>query len=292
MNYLVKQSWQCVLLKDVKGASKGTVPVLGTKHRNRPLACSVSAGGRMDIKESHIPYNGGTLWSCESGPKDALPILLCGGGPGCCDYLEPVANMIDNEYRVIRFEQRGCGRSTADNRYDLYTAVEDIERIRKHYGIERWVAGGHSWGANLALVYALTYPGRVIALLYIAGTGIHDNRHWIEEFYRNVDEIGEQLPDFAFPLNVEVNDEGNRTLREFGRRPDFYRSVSDLNVPALFVMAEKDIRPNWPAEQLANLMPNAKIVIIKDAAHYIWFDKADKLSSVLSGFLYEQSQHA
>ena len=237
------------------------------------------------MKESMIPYDGGTLWSCESGPDNALPVILCNGGPGCCDNLAPVAKMIDDKQRVIRFEQRGCGRSSADGKYDLATTVDDIERVRQHYGIEQWVAGGHSWGANLALVYSMTYPERVKALIYIAGTGVQDNRHWHEEFHRNVDEIGERLPEMEYPFNVEVNDEGNRTLREFGRRPDFYRRVSELNMPALFVVAQNDIRPNWPAEQLANLMPNATIVVVKEAAHYIWFDNYSGLSDILKEFL-------
>lgn len=90
----------------------------------------------MNQTETYIAYNGGALWSCESGPGNAPPILLCSGGPGCCDYLKPVADMLDNDHRVIRFEQRGCGRSTADGQYALATAVEDMERIRRHYGID------------------------------------------------------------------------------------------------------------------------------------------------------------
>ena len=239
----------------------------------------------MYQKESYVSYDGGVLWSCESGSSNALPVFLCSGGPGCCDYLESVAKMIDNDHRVIRFEQRGCGRSTADGLYDLTTAVDDIERIRLHYGIDQWVVGGHSWGANLALVYSMIYPKRVKALLYIAGPGVHENRSWLEAFHRNVDEIGEQLPEMEFPFNVEVNDEGNRTMREFGRRPDFYSRISKLAMPALFIIAENDIRPNWPAEQFANLMLNARIEVIKGASHYIWFDKAEEFGVALSDFL-------
>ena len=43
-----------------------------------------------------MKYDGGSLWTCESGPDDVPAVLLCSGGPGCCDYLEPVAKMIDN----------------------------------------------------------------------------------------------------------------------------------------------------------------------------------------------------
>ena len=243
----------------------------------------------MDQKDKFIPYDRGNLWTCESGSEkpNLIPILLCSGGPGCCDYLKPVANMLDDEYRVIRFEQRGCGRSTADGQYDLLTAIEDIERVRRFYHIEKWIVGGHSWGANLALVYTMTYPERVQALLYITGTGIHDNRHWSEEFHRNVDEKGEQLPEMDYPFNPEVNDEGNRTLREYGRRTDFYSRISKLSIPALFIIAENDIRPSWPAEQLANLIPNARCIMVKDAAHYLWLDNAEGFRLALSEYLAE-----
>lgn len=232
-----------------------------------------------------IPYDGGALWTCVSGSASAFPILMCCGGPGCCDYLKPVADMLDDEYRVIRFEQRGCGRSTPDGQYDLATAVEDIERLRQSYGIERWVVGGHSWGANLALVYAMIHPERVQALLYIAGNGIHDDRHWSKEFHRNLNERGERAPEMAYPCNEEVNAAGNRTLRELGRAADFYLRVSRMNTSALFVMAENDVRPSWPVEQLASLMPNARRVKIKDASHYIWLDNAAGLKEVLSEYL-------
>ena len=253
---------------------------------------TTAEGEELHQTETYIPYGGGALWSCESGPKDAAPLLLLSGGPGCCDYLGPVAQLLDQAYRVIRFEQRGCGRSPADGQYDLTTAVEDIERVRRHYGVERWIAGGHSWGANLALVYAMTYPERVQALVYIAGTGIHDNRHWSEEFQRNRSERGERLPEFAYPFNEEVNDEGNRTTWAFGRATDFYWRVSKLNMPALFVIAEDDIRASWPMEQLANLMPNARQVTIRGASHYIWLDNAAKLSAELHNFLREVIQRS
>ena len=239
----------------------------------------------MDQAECMIPYDGGALWSCASGRSDAYPLLLCSGGPGCCDYLKPVADMLDDKFRVIRFEQRGCGRSTADGKYDLATTVEDLERVRQYYGIERWIVGGHSWGANLALVYALTYPDKVQALLYIAGPGIHDNRNWSEEFHRSVDEKGEQLPEMDYPFNPEVNDEGNRTVREFGRRSDFYSRISKLNIPTLFIIAENDIRPSWPTEQFANLMPNATSFTVKNASHYLWLDNPSGLQSVLTEYL-------
>ena len=225
------------------------------------------------------------IWTSISGMDNDKYVILCNGGPGCCDYLEPVSGMIDDGYNVIRFEQRGCGRSDKDGNYDLHTAVSDLEAIRKYYGIDSWVVGGHSWGANLALVYAMIHPVFVQAILYIAGSGIHDNRHWSEEYHRRRDETGEVLPEMEFPFNQEVNADGNRTLREFGREPDFYLRVAKLTMPSLFVVAENDIRPSWPVEQLCALMANSKMVNINGAAHYIWLTHYDEMKKMLRGYL-------
>ena len=72
------------------------------------------------------------------------------------------------EYRIILFDQRGCGRSTphasieANTTWDL---VADMERLREHLGIERWQLLGGSWGSTLALAYAEKHPERVADMI-------------------------------------------------------------------------------------------------------------------------------
>ena len=56
--------------------------------------------------KSYVHFGGGDLWTCTSGAETALPVLFCNGGPGCCYYLEPVAETLDS-YRVIRFGLSG-----------------------------------------------------------------------------------------------------------------------------------------------------------------------------------------
>jgi proline iminopeptidase len=58
-------------------------------------------------------------------------VVLVSGGPGCCDYLEPVASLIDNIVNTIRFDARGCGRSSLTPPYDVQTAIADIDELRK-----------------------------------------------------------------------------------------------------------------------------------------------------------------
>jgi pimeloyl-ACP methyl ester carboxylesterase len=68
-------------------------------------------------------------------------VLLFNGVPGCDDYLGPVAAMMTGACQVIRFEPRGCARSTWDGNYDPLTTLGDAEAIRAAHGIERWMAG-------------------------------------------------------------------------------------------------------------------------------------------------------
>jgi proline iminopeptidase len=62
----------------------------------------------MADSEKFVVSNGVRLWTVQTG--HGFPVMLCNGGAGCCDYLEPVAQMLEDVGSVIRFEQRGCGR--------------------------------------------------------------------------------------------------------------------------------------------------------------------------------------
>lgn len=108
------------------------------------------------------------LYIEECGRPDGIPALFLHGGPGsgCEPYHR---RFFDPErYRVVLFDQRGCGRSTPHAELDgndTWALVADIERIRAQLGIECWLVFGGSWGSTLALAYAQTYPERVLALV-------------------------------------------------------------------------------------------------------------------------------
>jgi proline iminopeptidase len=108
------------------------------------------------------------LYVEEGGQPDGLPALFLHGGPGSgCEpyhrrFFDP------RRYRLILFDQRGCGRSIPHAELggnDTWALVGDIERIRTHLGIERWLVFGGSWGSTLALAYAETHPERVAGLV-------------------------------------------------------------------------------------------------------------------------------
>jgi proline iminopeptidase len=116
----------------------------------------------LDVGDGH------RLYVEQCGRTDGVPVLILHGGPGggCSPsmrrYFDPQI------YRIVLFDQRGCGRSRPHASVDHNTTwhlVADIERIRDTLGVERFVLFGGSWGATLALVYAISHPGRVSHLI-------------------------------------------------------------------------------------------------------------------------------
>lgn len=118
--------------------------------------------GHLQVSAVHRVY-----WE-ESGNPKGKPVLFVHGGPG--GGTEPRHRQFfdPEQYRIILFDQRGCGKSTphaslVDN--TTWHLVDDIERLREHLGIERWQLFGGSWGSTLALAYAQKLPERVSELV-------------------------------------------------------------------------------------------------------------------------------
>jgi len=133
----------------------------------------------LAVEEPHV------LYLDESGNADGLPVVFLHGGPGAgCDassrrWFDP------NRYRIICFDQRGCGRSTPHAELEhnsTWHLVADLERIREYLGIEQWVVFGGSWGSTLALAYAQTHPERVSGLI-LRGIFLC-RKHEIDWFYQ------------------------------------------------------------------------------------------------------------
>jgi proline iminopeptidase len=235
------------------------------------------------VRERLVPVNGAHVWVSAQGA--GVPFILCNGGPGCCDYLAPVAAMVEDCSRVYRWEQRGCGRSSLTPPYDLETCIADLEALRETLGHDSWIVGGHSWGADLALAYALANPQRTRALVCLSGGRVHNDREWHEAYRRGRDEGREVEPEYAYPPNLDVNREVMRSWRAFIKQPRLLRSIADLDMPMLAVYGSDDIRPSWPVEQVAALMPNGRFEMIEGAGHVLWLTHADDVRSRLRAFL-------
>jgi proline iminopeptidase len=120
------------------------------------------ATGMLPVDSHHTLY-----WEQAGNPR-GIPVVFLHGGPGAGATATHRRFFDPNAYRIIIFDQRGAGRSTPLGELrDNTTAhlVADIETLRRHLGIERWVAFGGSWGSTLALAYAETHPERCRALI-------------------------------------------------------------------------------------------------------------------------------
>jgi proline iminopeptidase len=167
----------------------------------------------------------------------------------------------------------------------LEACLSDLDGLRQALGHDRWIIGGHSWGADLALAYALTYPEHTRAVLHLSGTGVHDDRQWHAAYERGRDAGGELLPDFAYPVNRDVNRDVMASWRAFIKQPALLRRLANLDVPLLAVYGSEDIRPRWFVEQVVRLLPNARFEMIEGAQHCQWLTHPEELQVLLRAFL-------
>jgi proline iminopeptidase len=122
------------------------------------------------------PYNAGMLeldglhsmyWE-ECGNRKGVPVVFLHGGPGAGSAPAHRRFFDPAHYRIVIFDQRGAGRSRPLGEIMANTTpllVEDIERLRRHLGIERWIVFGGSWGSTLAIAYAIAHRERCIGLV-------------------------------------------------------------------------------------------------------------------------------
>lgn len=119
------------------------------------------ASGMLERAGGHAIY-----WE-DAGDPALLPVILCHGGPGGAASPTRRRFYDPDRFRVVLFDQRGCGKSTptgllADN--SLQATIADMEAIREMLGIERWVVAGGSWGSVVAIAYAQAHPERCLGL--------------------------------------------------------------------------------------------------------------------------------
>jgi len=148
-------------------------------------------------RTGYLKVTGGhRLYFEESGNPEGKPAIFLHGGPG--GGTEPRMRRFFNprKYRIVLFDQRGCGRSRphaslSDN--TTWHLVADIEALRVHLGVDRWLVFGGSWGSTLALAYAEKYPRRVSELV-LRGIFLL-RRSEIDWFYQNPEGAASIYPD-------------------------------------------------------------------------------------------------
>ena len=171
----------------------------------RPNAKKALTKSRLKELYPHLsPYRTGflrvsklhELYFEESGNPQGVPAVFLHGGPGGGTEAKMRRFFDPRRYRIVLFDQRGSGKSRphaslVDN--TTWDLVADMERLREHLSIERWLVFGGSWGSTLALAYAQTHPERVTHLVL---RGIFLLRRWeLEWFYQNPGGAAALYPD-------------------------------------------------------------------------------------------------
>lgn len=218
---------------------------------------------RLAVEPPHV------LHVEESGNPDGIPALFLHGGPGAGCRPAQRQTFDPSRFRIILFDQRGCGRSEPSAELAGNTTqalVADIEAIRAHLGVERWLVTGGSWGSFLALAYAIAHPGACLGLrLHGVLLGSPDAvRFWFHGIGRF---FPEAFADFA--AHVPEPERGD-LLAAYHRRlidPDPAIHLPAARALRGFSARTQTLRPS-PAHIAALTEPRAALEISRLFAHY------------------------
>lgn len=200
---------------------------------------------RFKVSEIHELY----VERC--GNPNGKPVVFLHGGPG--GGLDPLyRQFFDPEfYHIILFDQRGCGQSTpfAELRENTtWDLVSDIEKIRTHLGLQKWLVFGGSWGSTLALSYAVTHPEKVTGLI-LRGIFLcsHEELQW---FYQ--EGASWIFPDFweKYKNHIPIEERGNYIKA-------YYNRLTSENEDTRLLAAQ--IWSTWEAAT-SKLIPNTKFI--------------------------------
>jgi proline iminopeptidase len=232
--------------------------------------------GMLDAGDGNLVY-----WETCGNP-DGKPALIVHGGPG--SGCRPGQGRIfsPDQYRIILFDQRGCGRSTplaSDPATDLRVnttqhLVADMEQLRQYLGIDRWLLFGYSWGSTLSLAYAQAHPQHVSEIVLAPATTTSQSE--IEWLYRGAGRF--------YPEAWEQFLAGVPGTARDGDIVGAYARLMDHPDPAVRAKAAddwsawEDTLLSWETDgkPYAGRSPERQLALVRICAHYFshgaWFD--------------------
>ncbi|HEY1594473.1 MAG TPA: alpha/beta fold hydrolase [Thermoleophilaceae bacterium] len=273
-------------------------------------------------REQIVAVDGAALWTCTSGR--GVPLVLCHGGPGAYDNLAPLTALVDDIAEVHRFDQRGGGRSTVGGPWSIETLVADVEALRRHWAHERWLVAGHSWGAHLALFYALEHSDRTLGLLMLNGPGVRwgwggerrakrlprlttTERAEVEALERELaggagEPARTRLRDLWWLTDFAERANALNTPRFAGypTNPDVVAALEQdwerhlhgiderlgrLTIPSLVLHGEADPIGAAGPRELAELLPGGGFVSLRGVGHLPWLEDSAELRRELRAFV-------
>ena len=277
--------------------------------------------------ESGIPVGGASLYSREIGRGQ--PIIVLHGGPDFdTGYLLPDLDRLANAFRLIYYDQRGRGRSANGVKPDdvtLASEIEDLDQVRTHFHLQSMALLGHSWGAVLALEYALWHPNRVSHLILMnpAPASASDlalfRKAYAQKLGADLDRQREILDSAAYkegdpdavvaryrlhfkpalkrPADyerlmetmkagftrqgtdgiVKARAVEDRLMRDTWQVDgyDLLPRLKSLKIPTLVLTGDSDFIPGDVAAHIAQAIPNARFVTLKNCGHFAYLECPD-----------------
>jgi proline iminopeptidase len=223
--------------------------------------------GRLDLGHGY------DLYFEESGNPDGVPVLYLHGGPGggltasARRFHDPQA------YNLIMHDQRGAGLSRpcgGVKHNDTSLLIQDIEQLRTHLGIQKWIVSGGSWGVTLALAYAQAYPSRCSALV-LRGVflGTRDEMHWVNQGMRKLFPL--EWLECVEGLSEAEQDHLHSTIRSRVFGPDQDVAVRAAIALAKFEFIAATVSPDRD-EIEAELTPEFSLQYSRIVCHYVMND--------------------
>lgn len=287
--------------------------------------------------ETRVPAGGASLYARVIGRGQ--PVIVLHGGPDFDQaYLLPDLDQLSDSYRLIYYDQRGRGKSAEGVRPEdvtLASDLDDIDRVRQHFRLNTPVLLGHSFGAVLALEYALRHPTRLSYLVLMnPAPASASQRAVLRESYlaqlgSDMDRQREIMASAAYkegdpdavsaryrihfehalarPADYEklmarmsagFHSQGKdgilkawaveeRLYADTWNMPgyDLIPKLRALRIPTLVIAGEADFIPPEIAKQIAQAIPGAKLVTIRECGHFAYLECAVEVRKALSEFL-------
>jgi proline iminopeptidase len=226
--------------------------------------------GMLDVGDGNLVY-----WEACGNP-DGKPALVVHGGPGAGCTTGQRRSFDPDRYRIVLFDQRGCGRSTphaSDPATDMSrntTAhlLADMELLREHLDIDRWLLYGGSWGSTLILAYAERHPHRVSEIVI---TGVTTTRRSeIDWLYRGVARFFPEEWE-RFRKGVPEADRDGDLVAAYARRmedPDPDVRAKAAHDWCAWEDAVISLEPNGTPNAYSDNPPAALLAFVRICAHY------------------------
>ena len=276
-------------------------------------------------KTYDIQFDGNTIHFKTFG--SGAPLLIINGGPGMSsEGFIPLAKKFGKTHQAIIYDQRGTGQSKMseidNSTVSLDKMVADIEAIRKHLKIQKWVVMGHSFGGMMASYYASKYPEYTQGLIFSSSGGIdmslfsglsirskltqaqkdslsywegqiaQGDTSYAARLQRGMYLAPAYLYDQSFvPAIAERLTQGNMTINglvfQDMRKINFdcKPALKNYQKPVLIIQGKEDIVPEKIANIASETLPNAKVVIIPKCAHYGWLEQPKTYFGEINEFL-------